>query len=296
MRLFVALFSVLFLTLSFATDYPLIIQDGLGREVVLEREPMRVVTMLPSQTETFCAVGACDKLVGTDNFSNYPEQVLELPKLGGFGDTDVEAILALEPDLVLVAASAGELAETLSSLGLTVFASGADSNQTYESTLEEFAFLGTLVNREEEANSLIEETRAQVEAVAALTADANRPKVFYEISESLYTAGPDSFIGTLIDKAGGSNIIPADLGAFPQVDPELVIEQDPEVVILASTPAGVSAESFAERPGWETVQAVSTGRVYELSQEQVDVLSRSGPRMAEAVRLLAQLFHPDLID
>ena len=281
---------------AFATDYPLTVTDGLGREVALLKEPERIVAMLPSQTETFCAVGACDKLVGTDNYSNYPEQVRDLPKLGGFRSADVEDIVALEPDLVLVAASAGELAETLGGLGLTVFASGAHSGQTYESTLEEFLFLGKLVNREAEAQALVETTRSQVDAVGALTADAPRPQVYYEISDSLYTASPASFTGALIEKAGGENVIPAQLGAFPQVDPEFVLERNPEVIILADAPSGTSVESLRERPGWANLEAVGSGRVYELDQTQVDVLSRSGPRMVEAVRLLAQLLHPELMD
>ena len=252
--------------------------------------------MLPSQTETFCAVGACEKLVGTDNYSNYPEQVLGLPKLGGFRSADVEGIVALEPDLVFVAASAGELAATLEDLGLTVFASGAHSGQTYESTLEEFLFLGKLVNREAEAQALVETTRDQVDTIGALTKDAPRPQVYYEISDSLYTASPASFIGTLIEKAGGDNVIPAQLGAFPQVDPEFVLERNPEVIILADAPSGTSVQSLRERPGWANLEALQSAQVYELDQTQVDTLSRSGPRMVDAVRLLAQLLHPELMD
>jgi iron complex transport system substrate-binding protein len=291
-----SLFFILSFAVVLATEYPLTVTDGLGREVTLLEEPERIVTMLPSQTETLCAVDACDKLVGTDKYSNYPEQVEVLPKLGGFRDADVEGIVALEPDFVLVAASAGELAETLEALGLTVFASGAHSGQTYESTLDEFLFLGRLVNRETQAQALVESTRAQVDAIGALTADAPRPEVFYEISDSLYTASPASFIGTLIEKAGGENVIPAELGAFPQVDPEFVIEQNPEVIILAHVSSGTSEASLQERPGWANLDAVQNGRMYELTQTQVDALSRSGPRMVEAVRLLAQLFHPELMD
>ena len=287
---------LLFSTLAHATDYPLTVTDGLERTVTLEREPQRIVTMLPSQTETFCAIGACNKVVGTDNYSNYPNEVLDLPKLGGFRDADVEGVVALEPDLVLVAASAGELAQTLAELGLTVYASGAHSGQTYETTLDEFLFLGELVNREAEAADLVQRTRDQVEAIAGLTANAPRPSVFYEISDDLYTAGPESFIGTLIDKAGGDNIVPADLGAFPQIDPEFVIAADPEVVILSDAPSGTDLASLSERPGWADLRAVQNEQVYELDQIQVDALSRSGPRMAEAVRILAQILHPDLMD
>lgn len=296
MKVIGSLFLILSFTVTFATTYPLTVTDGLGREVTLEQEPTRVITLLPSITETLCAVDACDKLVGTDNYSNYPERVLTLPKLGGLRNADVETILALEPDLVLLAASSEELIGTLSDLGLTVFASGATSGQTFEGALAEFGVLGELVNREGEAAQLVLETQEQVKAIGNLTQDAERPTVFYEISESLYTPGPDSFIGTLIELAGGDNIVPRELGAFPQVDPEFVIAADPEVIVQADVPSGVSTASLENRPGWANLSAIQEGRVYELDQTQVDALSRPGPRMVDAVRLLAQLFHPDLID
>ena len=120
--------------------------------------------------------------------------------------------------------------------------------------------------------------------------------VYYEIDATPYSVGPDSFIGVLISKAGGANIVEADMGEFPQLDPEFVVAANPEAIILGSAPAGESVETLAERPGWGELQAVTSGRVLELTSEQDDAASRPGPRITQAVRLFANFLHPELID
>ena len=283
---------VLFAGTAFATDYPLTVTDDLGREVVLEAEPLRVVSMIPSQTETVCALGACDRLVGVDEYSNYPAEVTDLPVLGNGFSPNVEAIVALKPDLVLVDESGG-IAETLAGLGLTVYAGTA---QTYEQVFDTFEVVGELLNLEDEAASLSNKVKGEVDAVAALVADAPIPTVFYELDATPYSVGPDSYIGTLINKAGGRTIVEAGMDDFPLLDPEFVVAADPDVIVLGDAPFGESAATLKERPGWEGLRALETGRVAELTPEQVDIVNRSGPRVAEAVRLFAQIFHPDLVD
>lgn len=272
---------------ALATGYPLTITDDLGREVTLGAEPQRVVSMLPSHTEVVCALGACDKLVGVDDFSDFPAEVGDLPRLGGglYG-ANVEAILALEPDLVL-ASQYGELAETLAGAGLTVY---AGSSQTYEDALAEFELLGRMVGREEEGRRLAERVEQEVEAVASSVAALDAPRVYYEIDPTPYSVGPDSFMGTLLRKAGGDNIVTADMGDFPQLDPEFVVARDPEIILVGEA----SVAELPARPGWDAITAVQEGRVIGLSAEESTLLSRPGPRMAEAVRLLARLFHPGL--
>ena len=289
LRILFTLFLLLFCT-ALATEYPLTLTDDLGREVRLEAEPLRIVAMLPSHTETLCALGVCDRLVGVDDYSNFPPQVDELPDLGGLHDPNLERMVALAPDLVLVGENS-ELAEALSALGLTVYAGSA---QTFEETFEGFETLGRLVDREAEAAALSARVRERIEEIATLTAVGDAPKVYYELDASPYSVGPGSFIGVLIDKAGGENIVPETLGEFPLLDPEFVVSADPEIIILADAPYGESAETLLSRPGWSEIAALREERVVELSQEQVDSLSRPGPRLAEAVALLARIFHPEL--
>ena len=285
-------FHFLLISISFATDYPYTVTDDLGREVTLEAEPTRVVAMIPSHTETVCAIGACDRLVGIDQYSNFPEEVSELPVLGSAFSPNVEEIVALEPDLVLVDESS-ELAATLADLGVTVYAGTA---QTYEEVFDKFAVTGELLNLEDEAATLSEEVRSEVDGIASLVADAPPVSVYYEIDATPYSVGPESFIGVLLSKAGGANIVEADMGDFPQLDPEFVVAADPAAVILGSASAGESIETLAERPGWGALQAVTSERVLELTEEQDDAASRPGPRIVETVRLFANFLHPELVD
>jgi iron complex transport system substrate-binding protein len=281
----------------FATDYPLTVTDEMNRTVTLQAEPQRIISMLPSHTETLCALGICDRLVGVDSFSNYPPEAEALPKLGGGltgydGGPDVEGIVALEPDLVLVS-EYGELAQLLEQAGLTVY---AGSPQSYEDTFTFFEVLGQLTNREIEAALLTEKVKKEVEAVSSLVAGAESVSVYYEIDATPYSVGPNSFIGTLLSKAGGQTIVTEEQGDFPQLDPEFIISSDPEVIILSDAPSGESIETLQARPGWENLQAITNNKVFAMTDEQNDVANRPGPRLAEVVRFFAQLLHPDLVD
>lgn len=270
------------------TTYPMTVTDSVGRTVTLPAEPRRIVAMLPSHTETLFALGVGGRVVGVDDFSNYPPEAAGIPRLGNLFNPGVEAIVAARPDLVLLDRQI-ELAETLASAGLTVVNIHAE---TIDEALAAILTTGRLVNRAQAAASLVAGIREQLAAIGRQVAPAVAPRVFYEISEDLYTAGPRSFIGQLIAAAGGRNIIPAELGAFPQVSPELVIRADPEVILLSDAPYGVTPRSVASRPGWAGVSAVRNGRVIGLTSEEVDVISRPGPRLGQAVGLLAAHLHP----
>jgi iron complex transport system substrate-binding protein len=262
--------------------------DDLGRAVLLERPARRVVSMAPSHTEAVCALERCHLLVGRDAASNHPEQVLALPDLGSAFAPDLERLVALEPDLVLVDEYSG-LAEALAPLGIPVY---AGTPQRLEEIFVLFERLGRLLDAEREAVALGDRVRGDIDAIAARVAGLPAPRVYYEIDATPYSVGPDGFIGTLIALAGGANIVPADLGEFPLLDPEFVVAGDPEVIVLANAPYGESLATVRARPGWSGLSAVVTGRVAELDAEEGDLLSRAGPRVGEAVALLARLFHP----
>ena len=291
-RFLFVMIVVALLGTALATDYPLTLTDDLDREVTLEAEPQRIVAMIPSHTETVCALGACERLIGVDEYSNYPEEITDLPILGSAFSPNVEEIVALEPDLVLVDESS-DLAASLDELGIPTYAGTA---QTYDEVFTTFATLGELLNLEAEAQTLSADVQAEVDGIASLVAEAQRPSVYYEIDATPYSVGPDSFIGTLISKAGGDNIVTTDMGEFPQLDPEFVVAAAPDVAILGSATAGESLATLSERPGWETLPALENSRVLELSEAQDDAASRPGPRIAETVRLFASFLHPDLID
>lgn len=259
--------------------------DDLEREVVLDAVPLRIVAMVPTHTETVCALGACDRLVGVDTFSNVPAEVSRLPDLGSAFDADLEALIALEPDLVLTDEYSG-LAEALAPLGIPVY---AGTPQTVAEVWDTTEALAVLLGLESEAALLIGGAQGRVEALSASVTGLPSPRVFVELDATPYSVGPGSYLGELLTLAGADNIVPAGLGDFPQVDPELVVAEDPEVVILLDAPFGESAETVAARPGWGSIAAVRDGGVIELDQDGVDLLTRAGPRLAEALELLIRL-------
>lgn len=268
--------------------WPVTVVDDLGRDVTLATAPLRIVSLVPSHTETVCALAACDRLVGRDTWSDFPSAVVALPDLGSAFAPDLEAIVALRPDLVLVDEYSGA-AEALAPLGLVVYAGTPQRLEELFATVERF---GWLLGARTEAAVLAGRLRGELDGVAAVVADLPGPSVFYEVDPSPYSVGPASFIGTLIGLAGGRNVVPDGLGDFPLIDPEFVVAADPQVIVLADAPYGVDAAAVAARPGWGAIAAVRDGRVVELSQEQSDVMSRAGPRVGEALRLLAGILHP----
>ncbi len=290
MKKLVALLLVLGLAL--ATQYPLTVTDDLGRKVTLAAEPQRIVVMLPSATETLCAIGACEKIVATDKFSDWPPEVKKLPKAGGLYDPNVELIVSLKPDLV-IASKYGKLVERLAKAGIPAY---AVKTETYEDIFKTARKLGLLVNREAEAEALVARIQKEVYALESKAAKAKtRPSVYYEIDPTPYTVGPDSFIGVLIQKARGKNIVPRELGLFPKISPEFVVAKNPEVIILGDAPYGVTLEKIRARPGWDRIRAVKEGRVCELKKEETNVVHRPGPRVAQGLRVLIRCIHPEVL-
>ena len=273
-------------TLCTATEYPYTVTDDLGLEVTLTAEPTRVVAMIPSHTETLCAIRACDKLIGVDIYSNFPESIAEVPRLGSAFEPNLEALVALGPDLVLVDESS-ELAGALRRAGIPVYAGTA---QTYDEVFEKFTVLGELVNRETEAAVLSGRVEGGVTAISERAAQLEPTSVYYEIDATPYSVGPNSFIGVLLSRAGGENIVTPDLGDFPQLDPEYIVAADPAVIIIGEN----DAAALPERPGWAGIEAVEGGRVVPTDGLLNDAISRPGPRLVEAVRFFAQALHPEV--
>jgi len=269
--------------------FPRSVVDDLGRTVTLAAPPKRIVAMAPSHTESVCGLGACDLLVGVDRHSDWPAAVAALPTLGDAFAPDLEGIVALAPDLVLVDEYSG-LHEALAALGIPTY---AGTPQRYDDTLTFLTTLGAMLGRDTEAAVLVGQIEGRIAGVAAVTAGRHAPSVFVELDATPYSVGPDAYLGTLLALAGGANVVTSAMGDFPLVDPEFVVASDPEVVLLTDAPYGVTADEVAARPGWAHIRAVKDGRVIELDLDAVNVLSRAGPRMGDAVLLLARILHPD---
>ncbi|MER3602877.1 MAG: ABC transporter substrate-binding protein [Thermus sp.] len=277
--------TALSVVLTFALAFPLTLKDDLGRNVALKAPPKRVVSMLPSATETICALGACGLLVATDDYSDFPEEVKRLPKAGGLYNPNPELIVSLKPDLVIVS-KYGRLYETLERAGLTVY---VVKTETYEDIFRTVRALARLLGREAEGERLVARIQKEVYLEESRAAKAKtRPRVYYEIDPTPYTVGPESFIGVLIQKARGVNIIPKELGLFPKISPEFVVERNPEVIVATYPDAERVLKS---RPGFDLIKAVREGRICVYTGGQDSLLSRPGPRVAQGLRLLVDCFH-----
>ncbi|HEU4538965.1 MAG TPA: ABC transporter substrate-binding protein [Polyangiaceae bacterium] len=257
-------------------------RDDLGRLVRLEREPRRIVSLMPANTETLYALGAGPRLVGRDDYSDYPAEAKALPALGGLDNINVERTLALAPDLV-VCSEFGAQAVALERAGLTVWAGSA---QSYDEAFALTASLGRLVGRAAEAEALNAGVAREVARVEAALRERAPVRVYYEIDPTPYTVGPRSFVGTLLAKAKGENVVPDGLGDFPKIAPELVVSADPEVIV------GVGADEARARPGWAGLRALRAGRARALTPDERTVITRPGPRLGEGLRVLAGILHP----
>lgn len=276
--------AMLMLGSAFATQYPLTIKDDLGNTVVIKKEPMRIISMLPSNTETLCALGACDRLIGRDDYSNFPKSVEKVQAFGGLYNPNVEGMIAAKPDLV-IASKYGKLSERLQQAGIPVI---AVNPETYQDIFRKTTLLGKVLNKESQAKALNIKVQAEVKKYEILAKTVKNPRVYFEIDPAPYSIGPNSFMGVILSKAGAQNIIPAELGDFPKISPELVIEKNPQVML------GLSLADAQKRPGWSSIDAVKNKKVIEIPWELNEMLGRPGPRIGEALKGLVKLLHPEL--
>ena len=292
------LVSFVFVLSACSSISGLSLMDDLGRTVELTEHPQRIVTLGPSSLESLFAIGAGSQVVGREEFSTYPEEALEVSSVGSlWGDLPVEAILALEPDLVIAPEIISpEQIQTLEDLGLTVFFQANPID--FEGLWENLRVMGEISGHESEADTLISELQARVDLVVKkIDSISSRPSVFYELDatdpQNPYTIGSGTFIDRIISMTGGDNIGSVLDGAYAQISSEEVIFQNPEIILLADAPYGITPDSVAERAGWEMINAVVNNQVYEFDPYLVSV---PGPRLVEGLEAMAVLLHPEAFE
>jgi iron complex transport system substrate-binding protein len=249
--------------LAMASARALELTDDRGITVAFAQTPQRIVSVLPSLTESVCALEQCQRLVGVDRYSNHPASVRSLPAVGGGLDPNIEAIVALRPDVVILAASS-RASQRLESLGIKVVA------------------LEPKTHAAERVWRLIE---TGVSAAAqSLPPKARQTRVYFEVSRGPYAAGESSFIGETLSRLGVKNVVPAELGPFPRLNPEFVVRANPDLIMVGNG----SMQAMASYPGWESIKAVRENRICAFAADESEILVRPGPRMAEAARIMAR--------
>jgi iron complex transport system substrate-binding protein len=280
-------------TASKAASYPQTITDDLKRQVNVEREPQRIVSLSPSNTELVYALGVQDKLVGVDDYSDYPVEAKAKEKVGGYSKPNLEKIIALRPDLILATdIHAKTVVPELEKQNLTVI---IFKPATVEATLDNLALLGKVTGRSAPAEELNKTLRTRIDAVVSKAkARTTKTRVFMEVSPELITVGPGTFINDMIEKAGGQNIASDAQGTWPKLGPESIVVKDPEVIFLCdhgSDLGGVTIDSVKQRPGWNTVSAIKNSRI--IAVPDVNIVNRPSYRAVEGLEFLAKAIQGD---
>jgi iron complex transport system substrate-binding protein len=271
---FLAVFVFLLTGLARAVE----VIDDRGVRVEIKQPPQRIVSLMPSLTESVCALGACGRLVGVDDYSDWPAGVKALPRVGGLEDARVESIVALRPDLVLVPTSSRALPR-LHALRLPVLALEPRTLRDVRRVLQ---LLGPVLAAGDPEELWLRINREVQQAALRLPSERRGQRVYVEVASTPFAASEGSFIGELLVRLGLENIVPASLGLFPKLNPEFVVRADPQVIIIGRS----DAASLRTRPGWSRIAALRTGQVCALNPEQNNVLMRAGPRLGEGAQLL----------
>jgi len=280
-----------------AGAYPLVLTDDAGRQVTLPAEPERIVSLAPSNTEIACALDACDRLVGVTDFDDYPAEVAEIPDVVILAVVDIELVVDADPDLILAAGNEltpSAVITQLTDLGYPVLVLYPAS---LDQVLENIELIGEAINAREQADSLTADLRARIAAVGDAVTGAARPRTFYEVSVfagTIYTAGRDSFLASLIELAGGDPIT-GDALTFAIALEDLLVA-DPELILLgdAAYDPSVTPEAVSARQGWGAISAVQNGRVVVMLADPV--ITRPGPRIVDGLEALARAIHLDRFD
>lgn len=274
---------------------PVAVTDILGRRVTVPAPAQRIVSLAPSITEQLFAVGAGDKVVGVTLYDNYPPQVQQLERVGGYvaKSISVEKILSLKPDLVLSRGAIQQAVVTaLERVGIAVV---AIEPQTVEEVYAAMALIGRLTGQEQPAAQVVADMQQRVSHVrdqVAMIPKEQRVTVFYKAyDEPLITVGPTTFIGHIIELAGGINIFADRHESYPQISAEEVLRRNPAVILGPTTRDGnLSRAQTLQRPGWQHLAAVQNHRIHLLDD---DLVSRPGPRLADALEAVARALYPE---
>jgi len=281
-----------------AAPFPVVVTDDDGRELTIDAEPQRIVSLAPSNTEIVCALDACDRLVGVTDFDDYPPEAADVEDVVIAATVDVELVVGAEPDLVLAAGNEltpAAVIDQLDALGLPVLV-------LYPETLDEvyadIELMGTALGQRPEAAELVAGMRDRVDAVVATVEGAERPLTLYEVFHAegtTYTAGEGSFLASLLELAGARPLTGDAQGVLAAED---LVAADPELILLGTAsydptlaePAA-ALETVRSRAGWAELRAVRDGAVVPYLDDIVT--TRPGPRIVDGLEALARAIHPE---
>lgn len=274
--------------------FPVTIKDDAGRQVTVEKRPQRIVSLAPSHTEILFSLDLGDRIAGVTSYCDYPTEAQSKPRIGGYSDPSMEKIIAAQPDLVLADNIHQQLVENLQAQNIKVL---VFNPRTVQGVLATITRVGEASGENQRAARLVADLNQRVERVKARVADVpaeKRPLVYYEVwYEPLMTAGPNSLIGDVITLAGGKNMLDSGSEEYPMISQELILQKNPDIMVhsygkgMDNTPG---LEQILNRPGWQNVACIKNRRVVAVD---TNLITRAGPRIVDALELLARGFYPE---
>lgn len=285
---------------------PVTITDALGRIISFNEKPQRVVVLSPSITEIVFALGLGNYVIGVDSFSNYPPEVLELKDegkivdVGGFWNPDFEKIVSLNPDLIIADVGAhSKFKEKFEELGLKVVFVNGGSASSIEDIYSDISVISEIFNVESKANEIIDNIESEINSIKTKLNETSKVKTLVLLGSptwGYWTAGSGTLLNYVINVAGGYNIASKYFG-WIQLSLEDILAEDPEVIIVTLMGSGEDAVQVIddiENSELAETKAVKEDKIFVFIGEADDILSRPGPRVGEAVKLVAQILHPEI--
>ncbi|MBZ9687170.1 ABC transporter substrate-binding protein [Clostridium estertheticum] len=272
-----------------AVVYPLKVVDSYNRTVTIESEPKRIITIAPNITEGIYALGKGGSLVGRSDYDDYPTEALKVASVGSLLQPNIEKIVELKPDVVIASTHFDKaVIKKLEALNIKVIVLYGEEN--FAGVYDTMAKLGQIVNASEKSQSIISDMKKKVADITKKVANAKKPTVYYVAGfgkSGDFTAGKDTFIGNMIEMAGGKNAADDAIGWKYSI--EKLVEKDPDVLICSKffdTKKGIEATT-----GYKDLKAVKNGKLLEVDD---NTIVRQGPRLADGLEAMAKLIHPEL--
>ena len=272
------------------STFPVTVSDQEGKPLTLAKQPSAIISFSPGVTEILFAIGAGPQVIAAAQLSDYPPEAKALKQRVKYTSPDVESALALNPDLVVMSRAQRTSVERFRTAGLPVFYT--PEPDSLDAIVENVRMWGRLTGHAAEADQVANGMRARIEAVKVAVAPvAEGPRAFYELSDSLVSAGDKTFIGSILTLLKAKNVASGAATDFPQLTAEAVISRDPQVIFLAdASSAGQSLETLRKRPGWTSISAVKDGKVYPIDP---NIGNRPGPRIVLALEEIGRLLYPE---
>jgi iron complex transport system substrate-binding protein len=270
------------------SSFPMTLDESDGQKLTLTQAPQRIVSLSANATDIICAIGGADQLVAVEHYANCPANSQAKPELDAF-QPSLEAIVAYQPDLVYVSTDTGSIVEALRGANVPVLYVALPT--TLGGTLDQIQLFGQATGHAPEAASVAHGLQERIDGVKRAIDDVTAgPKIYHELDNTYFSAAPSSFVGDFYNILKAQNIAAGATEDYPQLSAEVIVQRNPDVIVLADEDAGESAATVAARPGWAAINAVKNGRVCTIDP---NIVSQPSTKIADGLETLAKCLYPD---